>query len=166
MRFKLMEKLILFFLYWVVYPSMPSYLHSSIAFWFSICSMLLNISNDNQNLGRGVPYFVSAIRGVFWICRSCWDSASWLYGNTNLSCLSWWVAFVCLYLETLVFLCFSVCPWQWYSCEVLVVNYDICFLWNAREVGPRYEWDSHNTLRPLIWLPLCFKVDVFVLPGI
>lgn len=57
----------------------------------SLSLFLFHFSNDDQNVGRDMPYFVFAFRGVLRMWRSCWDSSCRLYRNTNLSRLPRWV---------------------------------------------------------------------------
>lgn len=50
---------------------------------------------------------------------------------------------------------------------VVYLSYGDLFwcLFTCREIGPRYKWNTENTVWPFISMSLCFEVDVFVLSG-
>jgi len=86
-----------------------------------------------------MPYFIFAFRGILGMWRSCWDSSSWLYRNSNLSSLLGWVPFfssswpsVCLDLGDFFSLSSISLRWLWLCGLMFMVIFSSIFMFECQ----------------------------------
>lgn len=127
-----------------------------------------------------MPYFIFAFRGILGMWRSCWDSSSWLYRNTNLSSLLGWVPFfsslwpsVCLDLSDFFFAVFN------FSEVIMIVWIDVYgdiffyfYVWMPERLDPdtsgiRTTLCDHSFQCPCVskWTYLSCQVCSFPIPS-